>query len=156
MKTILRFERLRLTSSLLVAFPLFQLAPTLPGVPLVPGIQARNGSQASSVPEDPTGPGSSTSSTVTGRVVDAFGEPVPFTRLFIPALGVRTATDLNGFFRIRNLPPGPLAIHADAMGYVPEMRRVMIGGDAVSLRFIMRPFRGSDFAGLSVRSRSSA
>lgn len=57
--------------------------------------------------------------TVTGRVVDSNGNPVPGARVYIPNAGVATRTDANGNYTLGGAPDGPQVVVVRKPGFAP-------------------------------------
>ncbi len=55
---------------------------------------------------------------IAGRVVDARNaEPLSSAQVFVPELGIGTLTDLEGRFRITDVPPGTHSVQVETLGY---------------------------------------
>lgn len=70
-------------------------------------------------PEYDVAPSTSETVTVTGRVVDAAGKPVPDARVYVPGAGTVTRTDANGNYTLTNVPDGPQEVVVRLRGYAP-------------------------------------
>lgn len=57
-----------------------------------------------------------THATITGRVTDSYGEPLPFATLIIPGTSIGTTTDLEGRYSL-TLPPDARQIKASYIGH---------------------------------------
>lgn len=57
--------------------------------------------------------------TVTGRVVDSNGNPVPAARVYIPTAGDVTRTDANGDYTLTGVPDGPQTVVVRKRGFAP-------------------------------------
>lgn len=57
--------------------------------------------------------------TVTGRVVDSNGNPVPAARVYIPTAGDVTRTDTNGNYTLTGVPDGPQVVVVRKRGFAP-------------------------------------
>jgi len=80
---------------------------------------------AQSVPDE-TGNDANSKGTISGRVVNESGQPLPFTQVSVSGYGggqgwVAT-TDADGNFQLTNLPPIAYLISVAAAGYVPRPR----------------------------------
>jgi protocatechuate 3,4-dioxygenase beta subunit len=78
--------------------------------------------------------------TVTGRVVDADGKPVPFAtvRAGRDSFGTsdpETQTDRDGRFTLKNCQPGDSAVTVQADGFAPQFQRIAIAGQNEPLEF---------------------
>ncbi|MFM8978060.1 MAG: carboxypeptidase-like regulatory domain-containing protein, partial [Bacteroidota bacterium] len=58
------------------------------------------------------------SGTVRGTVMDkSSGEPILFTNVFLAGTTIGASTDVNGFFTIKNIPPGNYVLMSTYLGY---------------------------------------
>jgi hypothetical protein len=57
--------------------------------------------------------------TVTGRVVDSNGNPIPAARVYIPTAGDVTRTDANGNYTLTGVPDGPQVVVVRKRGFAP-------------------------------------
>jgi len=56
--------------------------------------------------------------TVRGTVMDkSSGEPILFTNVFLAGTTIGASTDVNGFFTIKNIPPGNYVLMSTYLGY---------------------------------------
>ncbi|MGK7369343.1 MAG: TonB-dependent receptor, partial [Candidatus Halalkalibacterium sp. M3_1C_030] len=62
--------------------------------------------------------------TLTGTVYDETDTPLPGVQVHIPAIHKGTTTDLNGKFRLTNLPQGVFTVQFSFLGYRTETRRI--------------------------------
>lgn len=70
----------------------------------------------------PAGPGS-----VTGRVLDMRGAPLPGATVSIEGMSRRAVTGSDGTFRMENVPTGRLRLRATRVGYAGGVREVRVG-----------------------------
>lgn len=67
---------------------------------------------------------------LTGRIIDAeTGEPLTGTHLFIANSMIGTATDADGRFRLRNVPPGAHQVYASMIGYELASQNLLTHAD---------------------------
>jgi iron complex outermembrane recepter protein len=80
--------------------------------------------------------------TVTGRVVDAAGQPIASASVEITELGRSVSTASDGTFRLA-IPPGHYTVAVRAHGYEPLVREISIGTGPTPLEIALRlsPFR---------------
>lgn len=64
--------------------------------------------------------------TVAGTVVDDQGEPLIQANLYIPELERGTVTDLQGEYRIENVPAGTYTLRASFVGYEPQTTAIVV------------------------------
>src|SRR5689334_2190862 len=57
--------------------------------------------------------------TVTGRVVDSNGNPIPAARVYIPTAGDVTRTDASGRYTLTGVPDGPQTVVVRKRGFAP-------------------------------------
>ncbi len=135
---------------MLARSPLRRLAaPTLAAAavcaPLLAPAAARAQAPAEAGPAQPA-------ASLTGRVVDAAGRPVPHAQLAVfgpdsaPPRGA--AVDAEGRFAVRDLPAGRYRVRVTALGYLPE-ERADVAADGAPLAVTLRE-RGAALAGVRV------
>jgi len=78
---------------------------------------------------------------VSGRVVDAkTGAPLPGTNVFLEGTDFGSATDLNGYYEIKNVPAGDYTLSAAFVGYEDITREIsVIEGEELKVNFSMKP-----------------
>jgi len=82
-----------------------------------------------------------TADTLTGRVTDAAGQPVPVATVEASELGRSTTTAPDGTFRLA-LPPGRYTVVVRRAGFAPVVRGVtLLGTVAVDVALAASPFR---------------
>src|SRR3954462_5033312 len=83
------------------------------------------------------GPSMARESSLKGKVV-ANGHPLPFITVITEGKRRGTITNEEGVFIFRNLAPGKIKLHFSGMGYMHQVKEVVIAGgenfDSVSLR----------------------
>lgn len=72
---------------------------------------------------------SGASGTLTGRVTNSAGEPIPSARVVVVEARRSTLTDSTGRYIFTNLPSGRYAVSFAAIGYRPVVRTVILGAD---------------------------
>jgi len=75
----------------------------------------------------PTAVAAQTADTVTGRVTDQAGQPLPVATIEITEVGRRLTTATDGTFRVA-LPPGRYTVVIRRTGFAPVVRDVMVSG----------------------------
>lgn len=78
---------------------------------------------------------------IRGTVVDSTtGERVPFASVIVLGTQRGAATNLNGFFLIANVPPGSYQVAAGAVGYMRQVRTVIVrAAEPVTIEFRISP-----------------
>lgn len=78
---------------------------------------------------------------IRGVVSDsATGDRIPYANVTIISLGKGSATNANGFYLIPSVAPGSYEIAASAVGYVRQVKRVVVQGDkAITVNFLVPP-----------------
>lgn len=67
--------------------------------------------------------------TIRGAIYDANnGEAVPYANVMLDSTQIGTATDLNGFFVISNLPNGTYTLHVRFVGYDDYRKTISLNG----------------------------
>src|SRR5262249_10517612 len=69
-------------------------------------------------------PAEARAGTLTGRVSDSNGNPLPGARVHVASRGLDTPTDAAGRFTLTGLPAGTLKVEVTCLGFVPETRDV--------------------------------
>jgi len=72
-----------------------------------------------------------TTGKITGRVIDKeTGDPLPGANVVIVGTKIGTATDLDGYYFLINIPPGTYTLRASMIGYNPqEIKGVVVKAD---------------------------
>lgn len=70
------------------------------------------------------------STTITGRVLDDSGLPIPFASVGIPAAGEGSLAGEDGSFRLENLSGSRVDLTVSALGFAPLTRSVDLSGKA--------------------------
>ena len=74
----------------------------------------------------------STGGTLRGIVLDAgTGEPVLFTNVFLAGTTIGAPTDVNGFFTIKNVPPGKYTLTSTYLGYDTARQEIRVSPGVV-------------------------
>jgi len=71
--------------------------------------------------------------TISGRVTDATGQPIPGVRIEVVEVNRSTVTRPDGTYRLVNLPSGNYSIAFTMLGYRPAVRRVSVVDEDVTL-----------------------
>ncbi len=74
-----------------------------------------------------------------GQVTDDTGTPVIGVNVTVPRLGVGTATDADGRYRLAGLAPDTLTVRFTAVGFEPAARRANLTGGDATLDVALRP-----------------
>ena len=62
-----------------------------------------------------------------GTVTDGgLNEPLPFVNVGIPQIGIGAVSDLDGKYRLPNVPPGTHTLQFSYLGYAPKTREVTV------------------------------
>lgn len=69
---------------------------------------------------------------ITGRVTDKGGQPLPYTNVFIEELGIGAVADKSGFFELEKVPSGVHKIIAKVLGFKVQVRAVTVNGESLS------------------------
>ncbi len=77
--------------------------------------------------------------TLSGRVTDTAGSPLAQVRITILEANRTTTTDIDGRYRIAELPVGTHSVAFALVGYAPLVRRVSIGDTDATLDLTLRP-----------------
>ena len=75
--------------------------------------------------------------TLTGTVYDETNTPLPGVQVHIPAIHKGATTDINGNFRLINLPQGIYTVQFLFLGYRTETRQINFSKNEDSLRIVM-------------------
>jgi iron complex outermembrane recepter protein len=86
-------------------------------------------------PEHPAPPTRS----LTGRVTDTGGRPLYQARVTVLEANRTTTTDLEGHFTVSDLPSGTYGVSVSAIGYAPQVRRVTLADEDVTLEVSLKP-----------------
>ena len=76
---------------------------------------------------------------LSGRVTTPAGAPLYQARVTVPEANRSTTTDLEGRYLVAELPSGTYSISFSAIGYAPEVRRVTLAGEDLTLDVELRP-----------------
>lgn len=79
---------------------------------------------------------------VTGKITDETGQPVPFATIQIEALSRGATADAQGGFTLDNIPPGDYTIQASMLGYDTGRKEISVtesGLESLSLRITSSP-----------------
>jgi iron complex outermembrane recepter protein len=77
--------------------------------------------------------------TLSGRVVDTTGTPLAQVRVNLLEAERSTLTDADGRYTLAGLPTGTYAVSFALVGYAPQVRRVTLGEQDVTLDVTLRP-----------------
>lgn len=67
-----------------------------------------------------------TNGTISGRIVDTDGEPVPSSSVSLSGLADRTLTNEDGVFSLRNIPAGTYTLEASGVGFTAAKQNVVV------------------------------
>ncbi len=76
---------------------------------------------------------------LSGRVTDLSGEPLLQARVTVLEANRTTTTDLEGHYTIPGLPSGTYDVSFSAIGYAPQVRRVTLPDEDVTLDVELKP-----------------
>ncbi|HEX8945850.1 MAG TPA: carboxypeptidase-like regulatory domain-containing protein [Gemmatimonadaceae bacterium] len=96
---------------------------------------ARAGAQRSTMAPPPAGP-----RTLVGVVSDTLGNPVDSVEVFITSLKRRTMSTADGAFRFDDLKAGTYDVTTRRLGFLPQLRRVNVGGQGGTTTFSLIPY----------------
>ena len=74
-----------------------------------------------------------------GRVTNPAGTPLYLARVTVPEANRSTTTDLEGHYRVPDLPSGTYSVSFSAIGYAPQVHRVTLDEADVTLDVALRP-----------------
>ncbi|MGH7580116.1 MAG: TonB-dependent receptor [Gemmatimonadales bacterium] len=77
--------------------------------------------------------------TLSGHVTDPNGNPLAQARVTVLEANRTTVTDVEGHYTIPGLPSGTFGVSYSAIGFAPEIRRVTLADDDVSLDVELEP-----------------
>jgi len=72
---------------------------------------------------------------IVGSVVDSAGSPIEAAEVSVPDLGRHVLTKTDGTFRVEGLAPGTWAVSVRKIGFLPQSRRVLVGGSNGEVNF---------------------
>ncbi|MDQ2673554.1 MAG: TonB-dependent receptor, partial [Chloroflexota bacterium] len=76
---------------------------------------------------------------LSGRVTTPAGAPLYLARVTIPEANRSTTTDVEGRYLIAELPSGTYSVSFSAIGYAPEVRRVTLAEEDLTVDVELRP-----------------
>ncbi|HID10213.1 MAG TPA: TonB-dependent receptor [Candidatus Latescibacteria bacterium] len=77
---------------------------------------------------------------IAGRVLDSqTGSPLPGVAVYIPKLGVGTASDTSGAFSLKGVPEGEHTLKISMIGYRPEELEVRVGKEPAFVKVALYP-----------------
>lgn len=74
--------------------------------------------------------------TLTGRITNSDGNPVPFATVFVSEIKHGTTANIKGEYQI-NLKPGSYTIYFQSLGYSPEVRPLETNGDHITIDVVL-------------------
>ena len=77
--------------------------------------------------------------TLSGHVTDPSGRPLPQSRVTVLEMNRTAATDVEGHYTIADLPSGTFSVSFSAIGYAPQVRRVTLGDEDITLDVELKP-----------------
>jgi iron complex outermembrane receptor protein len=77
--------------------------------------------------------------TLSGRVVDTLGTPLAQVRVTVLETERSTLTNAEGRYTLSDLPTGTYAVSFALVGYAPQIRRVTLADQDVTLNLTLRP-----------------
>jgi iron complex outermembrane receptor protein len=77
--------------------------------------------------------------TLSGRVSNPAGAPLYQARVTVPEANRSTTTDLEGHYVVAELPSGTYSVSFSAIGYAPQVHRVTLGDEDLTLDVELKP-----------------
>ena len=77
--------------------------------------------------------------TLAGRVTNPAGAPLHQARVTVPEANRSTTTDVDGRYVVADLPSGTYSVSFSAIGYAPQVRRVTLDDEDLTLDVELRP-----------------
>src|SRR5262249_39042568 len=103
------------------------MAESLARIPVVPEMAVRHAAPALAPPVPPAGTG-----VVTGVITDARNKPVEFANVVVLGTRIGAMTDLNGNFRLTQVPVGTAEIQVQTLGYEKQVQSVEVSPGATA------------------------
>ncbi len=76
---------------------------------------------------------------LSGRVTNPAGAPLSQARVTVLETNRNTTTDLEGRYALAELPSGSYSVSFSAIGYAPQVRRITLGEENVTLDVELKP-----------------
>jgi len=76
---------------------------------------------------------------ISGVVTSPEGEPLIGAVVYLPDQHTGTVADLNGVYRLRELPKGTLKIHYSYLGYNSRLETVVMNGSPKQINILLKP-----------------
>lgn len=67
--------------------------------------------------------------TVSGKVTDTSGEPLPGVSVYVNSLKKGSSTDFNGNYNITNIPNGSYTLKVSSIGFTTVEKKIVVNGD---------------------------
>ena len=77
--------------------------------------------------------------TLSGRVTNPAGAPLYLARVTVPEVNRSTTTDLEGHYVVGELPGGTYGVSFSAIGYAPQVHRVTLQDEDLTLDVELKP-----------------
>ncbi len=78
--------------------------------------------------------------TITGRIIDEGSQPLPGASVTVKGTTVSTGTDVDGNFKLSNVPAGKQVLVATFIGYVSAEQAITVGpGNNISVSIQLKP-----------------
>lgn len=79
------------------------------------------------------------SASLTGRITATSGQPITEARVAVVEAGRAVTTGPDGRYRLLELPSGTYTVAVSAIGFAPQVRRIVIGDVDRTLDFALKP-----------------
>jgi iron complex outermembrane recepter protein len=74
---------------------------------------------------------------VSGRIIDQDSQPLTGANIYIPELNKGTVADIDGKYKLKDIPDGKIKIQYSFIGYANEIRTVFFNGSPVEVDIIL-------------------
>ncbi len=75
--------------------------------------------------------------TITGKITDQNNSPLPGATIYIPDLNKGTVTDIDGNYKVSNLPNGKIRIQYSYIGYINRIETIEMDGTSTELNITL-------------------
>ena len=63
---------------------------------------------------------------ISGKVMDSFGNPVPFANIFASGIALNSTSDVSGNYILKNVPFGSYEITVSSIGYTSQIKKIAV------------------------------